>query len=62
MMKNLTEKPKGEVKIDVNFHIDVNGILTVTGTERDKKNNKFLIEIKNDNVKLTKEEVEKLRK
>ena len=62
MMKNLTEKPKGEVKIDVNFHIDVNGILTVTGTERDKENNKFLIEIKNDNVKLTKEEVEKLRK
>ena len=62
MMLNLTEKPKGEVKIDVNFHIDVNGILTVTGTERDKKNNKFLIEIKNDNVKLTKEEVEKLRK
>ena len=62
MMLNLTEKPKGEVKIDVNFHIDVNGILTVTGTERDKENNKFLIEIKNDNVKLTKEEVEKLRK
>ena len=62
MMLNLTEKPKGEVKIDVNFHIDINGILTVTGTEKDKKNNKFLIEIKNDNVKLTKEEVEKLRK
>ena len=61
-MSNLTEKPKGEVKIDINFHIDVNGILTVTGTEKDKKNNKIIIEIKNDNVKLTKEEVEKLRK
>lgn len=61
IMSNLTKKLRGEVKIDVNFHIDVNGILTVTGTEQDKKNNKFLIEIKNDNVNLTKEEVEKLR-
>jgi len=61
-MSNLTKKPKGEVIIDVNFHIDVNGILTVTGTEKDKKNNKIIIEIKNDNVKLTKEDVENLRK
>ena len=61
-MSNLTEKPKGQVQIDVKFYIDVNGILTVTGTEKDKENNKILIEIKNDNVNLTKEEVEKLRK
>jgi len=61
-MSNLIKKPKGEVIIDINFHIDVNGILTVTGTEKDKKNNKIFIEIKNDNVKLTKEDVEKLRK
>ena len=61
IMSNLTKKPKGEVKIDINFYIDVNGILTVTGTEKDKKNNKILIEIKNDNVNLTREEVEKLR-
>jgi len=61
IMSNLTKKPRGEVKIDINFYIDVNGILTVTGTEKDKKNNKILIEIKNDNVNLTREEVEKLR-
>ena len=62
MMSKLTEKPKGQVKIDIDFYIDVNGILRVTGTEQDKKNNKILIEIKNDNVKLTQEDVEKLRK
>jgi len=62
ILSNLTKKSKGEVIIDINFHIDVNGILRVTGTEKDKKNNKIIIEIKNDNVKLTKEDVEKLRK
>ena len=62
IMSNLTKKPKGEVKINVKFYIDINGILTVTGTEGDKKDNHILVNIKNDNVNLTKEEVENLRK
>ena len=62
LMSKLTKKPRGKVIINVNFYINANGILTVTGTEEDKKDNQILIEIKNDNVNLTKEEVENLRK
>ena len=62
-LNGLTSKPKGQVKIDVQFFIDVNGILTVTGTEIDEgKNNSIKVSIKNDMINMTEEEIEKLRK
>ena len=62
-LSGLPERPKGKVKINVKFFIDINGILTVTGTEGDGKENKNFIEakIKNDMVNLTEEQIEKLR-
>ena len=57
---NLPKKKKGEVKIDVKFFIDVNGILSVTATEKDSSN--FIeTKIKNDTVSLTDKDIEKLR-
>ena len=61
----ISQKPAGKVKITVNFFIDVNGILTVTGTEQDLvegKNNFIKNKIKNDGIGLTKEEIEQLIK
>ena len=60
-MSGIPPKPKGEVKIEVTFFIDVNGILTVTATE--KSNGQTIqTKIKNDMVGLTDEDIEKLRK
>jgi molecular chaperone DnaK len=62
-LPGLTPKPKGKVKINVTFFMDVNGILTVTGKEVEKgKNNSVEITIKNDMVNFTEEEIEKLKK
>ena len=36
-VKDLTPKPKGKVKVKVNFFIDVNGILSVTASELSEK-------------------------
>jgi hypothetical protein len=60
-MSGIPPKPKGEVKVEVTFFIDVNGILTVTATE--KSNGQTIqTKIKNDMVGLTDEDIEKLRK
>ena len=59
-LTNLPRKRKGEVKIDVKFFIDVNGILTVTATEKDT-NKKVEITIKNDNVWLTDEDIARIK-
>ena len=59
-LNNLPKKKKGEVKIDVKFFIDVNGILTVTATE--KSTGKTVeTQIKNDTVNLTDKDIEKLK-
>ena len=60
-MSGVPPKKKGEVKIDVNFFIDVNGILTVSAVE---KANGQSIETKiiNDTVGLTDRDIEELRK
>ena len=58
---NLPKKKKGEVKIDVKFFVDVNGILSVTATEK-STGNSIDTKIKNDNVGLTDEDIEKIRK
>ena len=60
ILSNLPKKKKGEVFIDVKFFIDVNGILTVTATER-STGNTVKTQIKNDSVNLTEEDIKKLR-
>ena len=60
ILNNLPKKKKGEVKIDVKFFIDVNGILTVTATEQ-STGNSVETQIKNDSVNLTDEDIEKLK-
>jgi len=64
-LNGLPKRPKGQVKIKIKFFIDVNGILTVTGSELDKDGNSDIsIEttIKNDIVILTEKQIERLRK
>ena len=60
-MKGIPKKKKGEVKIEVTYFIDVNGILTVTATEK-ATGQTIETKIKNDMVGLTEEDIEKLRK
>jgi len=57
----IPKKKKGEVKIEVTFFIDVNGILTITAYEK-STGQSIQTKIKNDNVGLTDEDIEKLRK
>ena len=60
-LNNLPKKKKGEVKIDVKFFIDVNGILAVTATE--KSTGKTIdTKIKNDTVSLTDEKIKEIQK
>ena len=59
-LRNIPKKKKGEVKIDVKFFIDVNGILTVTATEQ-STGNSIETKIKNDTVGLTNEDIERIR-
>ena len=57
----MKKKKKGEVKVDVKFFIDVNGILSVTATEK-STGNSIDTKIKNDTVGLTDEDIERIRK
>jgi hypothetical protein len=59
-LSNIPKKKKGEVKINVKFFIDVNGILTVTATEESNGNN-IETKIKNDTVGLTDEDIERIK-
>ena len=64
-LTGLPKRPKGQVKIKIKFFIDVNGILTVTGSELDKDGNTDIsieTNIKNDMVLLTEKQIERLRK
>ena len=64
-LKGLPKRLKGQVKIKIQFFIDVNGILTVTGSELDKDgntDNSIETTIKNDMVILTQKQIERLRK
>ena len=60
LLSNIPKKKKGEVKINVKFFIDVNGILTVTATEESTGNN-IETKIKNDTVGLTDEDIERIK-
>ena len=59
-MTGIPPKKKGEVKVEVTYFIDVNGILNVTATEQGS-NNFIETKIKNDTVSLTDEDIQKLR-
>ena len=60
ILNNLPKKKKGEVFLDIKFFIDVNGILTVTATEK-STGNTVETQIKNDSVNLTDEDIERLK-
>ena len=61
---NLTPRPKGQTKVEMKFDIDVNGILNVEARELSNNNKGQVVNlvIKNDEVNLTKNEMEELRK
>ena len=64
LIPNLTPKPKGQVKIKVKFFIDVNGILNVTASELDDKNNEIRpLETKIDyqSIGLNKEKIAEIK-
>ena len=57
---DLPKKKKGEVKILVKFFVDVNGILSVTATEKETGKS-ISTKIKNDSIQLNDEDIEKIR-
>ena len=59
-LKEIPKKKKGEVKIDVKFFINVNGILEVTATEK-STGNTIKTDIKNDTVSLNDKDIERIR-
>ena len=61
-LEGLTKKPAGQVKIEVKFDIDVNGMLTVTGKEKGKEKNLKEIKINYNGTVLTDEEIKKKKK
>ena len=64
LLKGLTPKPKGQVKIKVKFFIDVNGILTVTATELSEKGEEIRpieTQIEYQSIGLNKEKIDKLK-
>ena len=61
----LAKKPAGEVKVEMELSIDVNGILSVKAKEvgsEGKSDNKVKFDIKNDGINLTKDEMEAIKK
>ena len=60
----LTPRPKGKTKVFVTFEIDINGILSIKAKEesKDNKGQTLDLQIKNDDVVLKKEELEKIQK
>ena len=59
-LNDIPKKKKGEVKIDVKFFINVNGILEVTATEK-STGNSIKTNIKNASVSLNDKDIEKIR-
>ena len=62
-ISGLKERPKGKTKILVTFDIDINGILNVKAKEEseDNKGKTLELTIKNDEISLTKEQIENLK-
>lgn len=62
VLNEITKLPKGIPKIDVKFHIDINGIVSVTAEERrlDGSGNKKSMRITNNKDRLSDEEIRKM--
>ena len=63
-INGLKKKPKGKTRVLVTFEIDINGILTVNAKEKSEKNDGQSMEpiiIKNDDISLTPDKMEKLK-
>ena len=58
-LKDLPEKKKEDVHLEVTFELDEDSILTVTAVDRDNKNNSNSIVIKNDKGGLSRNEIER---
>ena len=57
---DLPKKKKGELRVEVNFSLDDNGILSVTATEK-QTGKSISTRIKNDSTALSDEDIEKIR-
>ena len=59
----LTPRPKGKTSILITFDIDINGILLVKAKEKseDNKGQTLELTIKNDEISLTKDQIEKIK-
>ena len=58
-LSDIPRKEKGQVKIDITFDIDANGITTVSAVEK-STNKSHQITISNDQARLSKEDIEKM--
>ena len=61
-LENIRKAPKGEVKVEVTFELDVDSILKVSGEEKGGNNDKGEITIKCENDRLSEDEIQKLMK
>ena len=63
-INGLTKRPKGKTKVVIKFDIDVNGILNVEAKEESTDGNGQVLNlmIKNDEISLTNQEMEELKK
>ena len=65
ILERISQKPAGQVQIELQLFIDANGILSVTVKEigkEGKNDNKLEFIIKNDGISLTQEEMEIIKK
>ena len=63
-ISGLKKRPKGETKVNITFDIDINGILIVNAKEQSENNDGQTMKpiiIKNDEISLTPEKLEKLK-
>lgn len=61
-LKNLPKKPRGSLKIEVQYHIDRDGILNIQANSCGDKTNKQKLSIRRDDYFLNKESIEQMEK
>jgi molecular chaperone DnaK (HSP70) len=59
-LEGLSQKPKGDVSVEVTFDVDVSGLMHVTAIETANKVTKSIV-IKYDNNRLKSEEILKMQ-
>lgn len=60
LLEGLEEAPRGVVKIDITFSVDINGIISVTAEDTDNTNNKKTVTIKSNKGRLSPERIKEL--